>query len=946
MTTETINIRIREDGARAVSKNIKQVGSDAAEAAEDVDVLTKALGLLAGAFALDKLQQWSDAWGTAAGLIRTSTKSVEEAIAVQDALYKSAQKTRSEYSSVVELYSRAARAGADLGASQADLIKFSEGVGKALAIQGTSAEQASGALLQLGQALGNGRIQAEEYNSLLDNGQVILQTVAENLEGAGGSVGKLTRLVKDGNVSSKEFFDAFLAGSDALDAKFQQTSVLWSQGWQVIENAVIKFVGELNEAYGLSNKFGEFAQWFSSNVPQMAAAITALGVALAVAFAPEKIAAFYGQMQKLFALMAAHPFIALASAIAGVLTYLYLMRDEIKLGIDDTTTLGDLMRSVWEDVGPAIEAAADIATQFFAWLTDSSAGTFEQLINDLVGYEHESESMWLKILRVVIQVFDMIGGTIRGVIMGITAFIKSQVDLWVGVFTNMAKQVEQVFAGDFAGALQTGQDTLGLFTKNAETMAGTFTDAFRQEILSQSDSGLEAWLDDRLKRAQEIAKDRLKDAGGATADLTGRMGGNNPATSVDKGAAKKAERELEQLKRQLRQIQDAADPVAAAMRDLSDAEDVLAKATAKGLITAAEKVTLYDKLKASMRQALDPFQYMLEELEHENELLKLSSEQYNIKSEMYRRQQELERSGVTLTAEQNKQLEEQIALQEQLNRLAQVRDQLESESQARKQRDLSEKVSTATGMIGQDGYTAGDALSSLGNEIPGLDVTQEFLAAQQEQYAMYYAAIDELRQQDLISETSAVQAKIAIFQQQYAQQFQAASNALGALSSLQKSENKKQAAIGKAAAIAQAIINTYSSATASYNAMAGIPYVGPFLGAAAAAAAIAAGMANVQAIRAQNVGNFRTGGEFMVGGSGGTDSQQVSFRATPGERVQINTPAQARALERADEARNSDATPVVNQTINQNFSSKPDRTTQRQQQRDMRRSAIKNYEGV
>jgi lambda family phage tail tape measure protein len=37
---------------------------------------------------------------------------------------------------------------------------------------------------------------------------------------------------------------------------------------------------------------------------------------------------------------------------------------------------------------------------------------------------------------------------------------------------------------------------------------------------------------------------------------------------------------------------------------------------------------------------------------------------------------------------------------------------------------------------------------------------------------------------------------------------------------------------------------------------------------------------------------FATGGNFTVGGSGGTDSQLVSFRATPGERVQVTTPGQ------------------------------------------------------
>lgn len=40
---------------------------------------------------------------------------------------------------------------------------------------------------------------------------------------------------------------------------------------------------------------------------------------------------------------------------------------------------------------------------------------------------------------------------------------------------------------------------------------------------------------------------------------------------------------------------------------------------------------------------------------------------------------------------------------------------------------------------------------------------------------------------------------------------------------------------------------------------------------------------------------YATGGSFMVGGSGGTDTTPVSFLATPGERVTIQTPAQQRA---------------------------------------------------
>jgi hypothetical protein len=42
------------------------------------------------------------------------------------------------------------------------------------------------------------------------------------------------------------------------------------------------------------------------------------------------------------------------------------------------------------------------------------------------------------------------------------------------------------------------------------------------------------------------------------------------------------------------------------------------------------------------------------------------------------------------------------------------------------------------------------------------------------------------------------------------------------------------------------------------------------------------------------LGENATGGNYMVGGRGGTDSQLVAFKATPGERVSISTPGQGR----------------------------------------------------
>ena len=67
-------------------------------------------------------------------------------------------------------------------------------------------------------------------------------------------------------------------------------------------------------------------------------------------------------------------------------------------------------------------------------------------------------------------------------------------------------------------------------------------------------------------------------------------------------------------------------------------------------------------------------------------------------------------------------------------------------------------------------------------------------------------------------------------------------------------------AVGKAAAIAQATIDTYTSATGAYSAMVGIPIVGPALAPIAAGIAIAAGLASIKKIVSTKIPGGKGGG--------------------------------------------------------------------------------------
>lgn len=130
---------------------------------------------------------------------------------------------------------------------------------------------------------------------------------------------------------------------------------------------------------------------------------------------------------------------------------------------------------------------------------------------------------------------------------------------------------------------------------------------------------------------------------------------------------------------------------------------------------------------------------------------------------------------------------------------------------------------------------------------------------QQLELEMYQAHSDRLYQID--------KARTEMQLQTWAQGFGQMSQSLSAFATQFADENNAMFKVAKAAAVAQAIINTYQAATGAMAAMSAIPIVGPALGIAAAAAAVAGGMAQVAAIRSQSAPGRLYGGPVQAGGA-------------------------------------------------------------------------------
>jgi len=233
-----------------------------------------AVAAFAGALAVREVFKAVDAYQGLQNRLRIVTDSSEELAQVQKELFDISQDTRTGFEAIASLYGSAAIAADELGASTEQLLRLTEISGKALAIQGSSAQESRGALRQLSQSFSSGIVRAEEFNSILEGAFPIAQAAARGFGEAGISVGELRKRVTEGEVSSTEFFDAILKGGEGIDEQFGKTEVTLGQAVQTISNSFLNLVGQLNQTSGAGEGLAGILIGVSDAIDDLALALT------------------------------------------------------------------------------------------------------------------------------------------------------------------------------------------------------------------------------------------------------------------------------------------------------------------------------------------------------------------------------------------------------------------------------------------------------------------------------------------------------------------------------------------------------------------------------------------------------------------------------------------------------------------------------------------------
>ncbi|MGX9144976.1 tape measure protein [Mesorhizobium sp. 128a] len=222
---------------------------------EGIDGLKAGAAGFAGAFAVDKIKEYADAWTEAGNKIAASSVVSGRSARSLDAINQIATDTRSGLTETVDLYAKLLRATAGVAKNEQEVATATEIVNKAFKAGGAEASEQAAGILQLSQALSSGILQGDELRSIRENAPLIAQAIANEFK---TTIGGLKQLGADGKLSVDRVFKAILDSKPLIDKAFDATQATIGNNLTLVGNALTAFVGKMAEVSGAGDAVKQF----------------------------------------------------------------------------------------------------------------------------------------------------------------------------------------------------------------------------------------------------------------------------------------------------------------------------------------------------------------------------------------------------------------------------------------------------------------------------------------------------------------------------------------------------------------------------------------------------------------------------------------------------------------------------------------------------------------
>ncbi|QDD41202.1 phage tail tape measure protein [Salmonella enterica subsp. arizonae] len=233
-------------------------------------------GAFAGAYATGHLISLADEWSSVNARLKQASQSTDDFNQSQRALMDISQRTGTAFSDNANLFARSAASMREFGYSSEEVLNVTEAISTGLKLSGASTAEASSVITQFSQALAQGVLRGEEFNSVNENGDRVIRALAS---GMGVARKDLKAMADAGQLTADKVVPALISQLGSLREEYNAMPQTVSAATTKIENAFMAWVGGANEASGVSRTLTGALNGIADNIDEVA---TAAGVLVAV----------------------------------------------------------------------------------------------------------------------------------------------------------------------------------------------------------------------------------------------------------------------------------------------------------------------------------------------------------------------------------------------------------------------------------------------------------------------------------------------------------------------------------------------------------------------------------------------------------------------------------------------------------------------------------------
>lgn len=265
-----MNVARLIEAQQQVNKRLDQMDSKFEQSSRSAGRFEGALNkvgvAIAAAFTIDaakKLIAIGDEMVTLQARIARLSPSIDAAKDTLASLSAIASQTGSGLYETEKLWESLTTSLKETGATNAQVLSLTATLQKIGTIGGSSAEEMSNALRQFGQSMAKGVIQAEEFNSVIEQMPELARQIAAGL---GISIGDLRKRMLEGKLTAQDALNAIQSQSRSVNAEFEKMPVSIDRAKNSLDVAFKNAINDLNQAIGLTTTLAGLMQSVADNL--------------------------------------------------------------------------------------------------------------------------------------------------------------------------------------------------------------------------------------------------------------------------------------------------------------------------------------------------------------------------------------------------------------------------------------------------------------------------------------------------------------------------------------------------------------------------------------------------------------------------------------------------------------------------------------------------------